>query len=210
MINIAQATIGATLCGRTFGARNVCGKITYIYPGLGFEVKKDGYRYVIIDDFSTKEFEMSHFIETTAPDNLYHALSKDTIQFWTSAGYKTKERIYGKEVQLRKLIEQESVDDVPYPFKIYPFIEPPTIERVPFDFDDFVGEEDEEDEDDDNPFQSAVRRLTSEEIIEGIESAHWEMSRIKRNDLLWHNNQDLKYHMDWLDAAWKEIDERNS
>jgi hypothetical protein len=46
--------------------------------------------------------------------------------------------------------------------------------------------------------------------MEGIESAHWEMSRIKRNDLLWHNNQDLRYHMDWLDAAWKEIDERNS
>jgi hypothetical protein len=207
MMNIAQATIGATLSGRTFGARNACGKIVQIYPGLGFEVKKDGYRYVIIDDFSSKEFEMSHFLETSAPDNLYHTVSKDTIHFWTSAGYKTKERIYGKEIQHRKLIEQGSPDDVPYPFKTYPFIEPPTIERLPFDFENFVTEEQEEE---DNQFQSSVRRLTSEEIIEGIESAHWEMSRIKRNDLLWHNNQDLRYHMDWLDAAWKEIDERNS
>jgi hypothetical protein len=207
MINIAQTTIGATLSGRAFGAKSACGKISHIYPGLGFEVKKDGYRYLIIDDFSTRDFEMSHFVEPSAPDNLYHTLSKDTINFWMSAGYKTKERIYGKEIQHRKLIEQGSPEDVPYPFKTFPFIEPPTIERWHLDFENFLTEEQEEE---DNRFQSSVRRLTSEEIMEGIESAHWEMSRIKRNDLLWHNNQDLRYHMDWLDAAWKEIDERNS
>jgi hypothetical protein len=222
-MNIAQATIGSIIAGRAFGAKNVCGKITQIYPGLGFEVKKDGYRYVVIDDFSTKEFEMRHFIETTPPENLYHALSKDTIDFWKAAGYKTKERIYGKEIQLRKLIEKGSDDDVPLPFTIAPFLSPPPlppspalipmsssppmpvvprVEREPLDFEDFCIEEQP------NRFESAVRRLLTEELMEGIEAANWEIGRAKRNNLLWHKDPAVKYHLEWLEAAWEEVDSR--
>ena len=220
-MNIAQATIGSVIAGRAFGAKNVCGKITQIYPGLGFEVKKDGYKYVVIDDFTTKEFEMRHFVETTPPENLYHALSKETINFWTSGGYKTKERIYGKEIQLRRLIEKDSQEDAPLPFSFSPFISHPPlpvspqlsamptlptipqIERVPLDFEDFCV-----DEEPPNRFQSAVRRLLTEELIEGIEAAHWEMNRAKRNNILWHKDPDVKYHLEWLEAAWDEIDSR--
>ena len=215
-MNIAQATIGSIIAGRAFGAKNVCGKITQIYPGLGFEVKKDGYRYVVIDDFSTKEFEMRHFIETIPPENLYHALSKDTIKFWNNAGYKTKERIYGKEIQLRRLIEKGSEDDVPLPFSLAPFIEPPLplppspllpatpkVEREPLDFEDFCVDEEEP-----NRFESAVRRLLTEELMEGIEAANWEIGRSKRNNILWHKDPAVKYHLEWLEAAWEELDSR--
>jgi hypothetical protein len=215
-MNIAQATIGSIIAGRAFGAKNVCGKITQIYPGLGFEVKKDGYRYVVIDDFSTKEFEMRHFVETTPPENLYHALSKDTIEFWNGAGYKTKERIYGKEIQLRRLIEKDSADDVPLPFTIAPFIQPrpplpaspvlpatPKVEREPLDFEDFCVDEEQP-----NRFESAVRRLLTEELMEGIEAANWEIGRAKRNNLLWHKDPAVKHHLEWLEAAWDEIDTR--
>jgi hypothetical protein len=213
-MNIAQATIGSIIAGRAFGARNVCGKITKIYPGLGFDVKKDGYSYVVIDDFTTKEFEMRHFVETTPPENLYHILSKETIAFWTNAGYKTKDRIYGKEIQLRRLIEKESDDDVPLPFRISSFLPLPAspvlpamsaipqIEREPLDFEDFCV-----DHEPPNRFQGAVRRLYTEELMEGIEAAHWEINRAKRN-LLWHKDPAVKHHLEWLEAAWDEMDTR--
>lgn len=216
MYNISQATIGSSLSGRAFGAKNVCGTITNIYPGLGFEVKKDGYKYLAIDNFSSKEYEMRHFIEMPAPENLYHSVSKETINFWISAGYKTKERIYGKEIQMRKLIEKDSMYDLPLPFSLAPFIEPhpplpmsplprvPKVERLPLDFNECILDEEP------NRFQIFVRRLTRDEIMEGIEAAQCEVNRIKRNTILWHNNQDLKYHLEWLDAAWQEIDERNN
>lgn len=213
-MNIAQATIGSIIAGRAFGAKNVCGKITQIYPGLGFEVKKDGYSYMVIDNFTTKPFEMRHFVETTPPENLYHTLSKETIDFWTSAGYKTKERIYGKEIQLRRLIEKESADDVPLPFSISSFLPlPPSpvasptvpqIERVPLDFEDFCIDEEY------NKFQGAVRRLLTEELMEGIEAAHWEINRAKRNNLLWHKDPAVKHHLEWLEAAWEEMDSRRA
>jgi hypothetical protein len=214
-MNIAQATIGSVIAGRAFGAKNVCGKITQIYPGLGFEVKKDGYSYVVIDDFSTKEFEMRHFVEITPPENLYHTLSKAAISFWTSGGYKTKDRIYGKEIQLRRLIEKESNDDVPLPFSISSFLPlppspllaplptAPQVEREPLDFDDFCLDEEP------NRFESAVRRLLTEELMEGIEAAHWEINRAKRN-LLWHKDPAVKHHLEWLEAAWDEMDSRRS
>jgi hypothetical protein len=211
-MNIAQATIGSIIAGRAFGAKNVCGKITQIYPGLGFEVKKDGYSYVVIDNFSTKEFEMRHYVETSPPENLYHSLSKETIAFWTSAGYKTKERIYGKEIQLRRLIEKESCDDVPLPFSISSFLPLPAspltsptipqIEREPLDFEEFCLE------DTPNRFEGAVRRLLTEELMEGIEAAHWEIARSKRNNILWHKDPAVKHHLEWLEAAWDEMDTR--
>ena len=209
-MNIAQATVGSVIAGRAFGAKNVCGKITKVYPGLGFEIKKDGYSYVVIDNFSTKEFEMRHCVETAPPENLYHTLTKETIAFWTSAGYKTKERIYGKEIQLRRLIEKESNDDVPLPFLLSSFLPLPVspalpavpqIERVPLDFDEFCIDEQP------NKFQGAVRRLMTEELMEGIEAAHWEINRCKRN-LLWHKDPAVNHHLEWLEAAWEEIDSR--
>lgn len=210
-MNIAQATIGSVIAGRAFGAKNVCGKITQIYPGLGFEVKKDGYSYVVIDDFSTKPFEMRHFVETTPPENLYHTLSKEAIAFWTMGGYKTKERIYGKEIQLRRLIEKESADDVPLPFSISSFLPLPSspiipqVEREPLDFEEFCLEGEPP-----NRFEGAVRRLLTDELMEGIEAAHWEISRAKRNNLLWHKDPAVKHHLEWLEAAWDEMDTRRA
>jgi hypothetical protein len=50
----------------------------------------------------------------------------------------------------------------------------------------------------------------TEELMEGIEAAHWEINRAKRNNLLWHKDPAVKHHLEWLEAAWLEMDTRRS
>lgn len=197
--NFAEATIGSLLSGRTFGAKNACGTIIHIFPGLGFEVKKDGYTYIIIDNFSEGEYEMRHFVDIPHPEHLYHTLSAETIAFWVEAGYKTKENIYGKEVNSRKLLsfpESKCINlpESPPPSPIL------LIERLPLDFEKLCLDGFEEDEKS-SRFADSVARLSKKELLEGIEAANWELRRT--------NNPDMKYHRDWLNAAWKEYELRN-
>jgi len=197
--NFAQATIGSLLSGRTFGAKNACGTIIHIFPGLGFEVKKDGYTYIIIDNFSEEEYEMRHFVDIPHPEHLYHTLSAETIAFWTEAGYKTKEKIYGKEVNSRRLLSFPdskfiNLPESPPPSPILPNL---VVERLPLDFEKLCFEEDERP----SRFADSVARLSKDELLEGIGAARWELRRL--------NNPHLKYHSGWLDAALKENELRN-
>jgi hypothetical protein len=183
--NFAQATIGSLLSGRTFGAKNACGTIIHMFPGLGFEVKKDGYTYIIIDNFSEGEYEMRHFVDIPHPEHLYHTLSA--------------EKIYGKEVNSRRLLSFPdskfiNLPDSPPPSPILPNL---VVERLPLDFEKLCFEEDERP----SRFADSVARLSKDELLAGIGAARWELRRL--------NNPDLKYHSGWLDAALKENELRN-
>ena len=56
-----------------------------------------------------------------------------------------------------------------------------------------------------------LMNLTAAALIEGIEEAHWEQRRIRSTaDTAhsWHNDPAYKNSMDWVDAAWDEIQAR--
>jgi hypothetical protein len=55
-----------------------------------------------------------------------------------------------------------------------------------------------------NPFKENVRRLSTKNIYEGIEEAHWEMKRFRN---FFYEKPSLTIQQ-WVDAAWNEIQYR--
>ena len=57
-------------------------------------------------------------------------------------------------------------------------------------------------EEPDNQFTESVKRLTSEEIDEGIEEAHWEMKRLRKHGE--NHSKAIIQTQKWVDAAYDE------
>jgi len=53
-----------------------------------------------------------------------------------------------------------------------------------------------------------LMNLTAAALIEGIEEAHWEQRRIRSTTAAWHIDPAYNKSMDWVDAAWDEIQAR--
>jgi hypothetical protein len=122
MASFDNCNIGSFLGGYTFCNRYASGKITNVYPGLGFEVENDFYRYLIVNKFSSTSKMSTNFLEYTP--NIYNSvnLTDETILFWLQGGCRAKSRIYGVEVGRRCLINCTSDMGLHLRVKMAPFI----------------------------------------------------------------------------------------
>lgn len=121
-LSFDDCNIGSFIAGYTFGGRYAAGTITEVYPGLGFEIDNDSYKYVIVNRFSVGSKMSTNFLEL--PTNKYAAINvtDETILFWLKAGCRSKIRIYGAEVARLCLINCTSDVGLHLRIKVAPLI----------------------------------------------------------------------------------------
>jgi len=113
-------TIGTFINGTSWNMKAVSGKITEIYPGLGFLLTKDLYTYLAIDNFKEGDISINHHIQGIPSEFMNIRLSKETVLFWLNS-VPAKSTIYGKEIREKKLIDPMT-DGLRLGFKVAPLI----------------------------------------------------------------------------------------
>jgi hypothetical protein len=53
-----------------------------------------------------------------------------------------------------------------------------------------------------------LTKLTASALYQGIEEAYWQQRRIRETKSVWHTDMEYINSMDWMDAAWDEIQAR--
>jgi len=113
-------TIGSFMNGTSWNMKTVSGKITEIYPGIGFLLTKDLYTYLAIDNFKEGDISINHHIQGIPSEFMNIRLSKTTVLFWLNS-VPAKSTIYGKEIREKKLIDPMT-DGLRLAFKVAPLI----------------------------------------------------------------------------------------
>jgi hypothetical protein len=118
----SNCTYGFLLGGQTPCGRYASGKIVEIFPGIGFLVENDFYKYLIINNFSAGLKMHSNYLESLLSDYNNTSITDETIIFWLNAGFSTKSCIYGIELNSRRLIDPMDVDGITLRTKLHPLI----------------------------------------------------------------------------------------
>jgi hypothetical protein len=121
-LSFDECNLGSYIGGEMFCSRYASGTISAVFPGLGFLVENDGYKYLIVNNFDGGSKMRANFLEFGASDYLMMSLSDKTILFWLKGGCRTKSKIYGVEVTRRSLINPMSDEGLRLPMKLHPFI----------------------------------------------------------------------------------------